>query len=99
MKDLKEENNVIKEKIIQLENKCKKNTEEIKELKKEINKFKDTNNLLSTILINNEEKNLITNWINPNSTIKYQLLYKASIDGDLMDTFHKKCDNKGPTLL
>ena len=99
VKDLKEENNVLKEKINQLENKCEKNTEEIKELKKEINKFKETNNLLSTILINNEEKNLITNWINPNSPIKYQLLYKASIDGDLMNTFHKKCDNKGPTLI
>ena len=30
---------------------------------------------------------------------KFKLLYKLSLDGDSIETFHKKCDNKGPTLI
>ena len=31
--------------------------------------------------------------------IKYKLLYKASVDGDLSSTFHTKCDNISNTLV
>jgi len=30
---------------------------------------------------------------------KFSLLYKGSRDGFIVDTFHEKCDNKGPTLV
>ena len=101
IKELKEENNNLKEKIKDLENKNIKYEEEIKQLKIKIEEKNNNNNnyILSSDLINKEEINLISNWIKPNSKIIFKLLYKASIDGDLMSTFHSKCDNKGPTLI
>jgi len=50
-------------------------------------------------IITKEEKELISNWINPVLKIKYQILYRASEDGDIMKNFHNYIDNKGPTLL
>ena len=53
----------------------------------------------SQIIKNN--RNYIDNiikWINKNTKIKTELLYRKSRDGDLIDTFHKLCDNKGNTL-
>ena len=50
-------------------------------------------------IITKEEEQLISNWINPVLQIKYQILYRASEDGDIMKTFHNYIDNKGPTLL
>ena len=41
----------------------------------------------------------IINWINKNNKIKTKLLYRKSIDGDSIDTFHKLCDNQGNTLI
>ena len=41
----------------------------------------------------------IKNWINSKNSIKAKLLYRKSIDGDSYETFHKLCDNKGPTLI
>ena len=70
----------------------------LKDLQEQIDDIND-NSFYSTIILNNEEKNLISNWIKPNTKIKYKLLFRASQDGDLMDTFHEKCDNKGPTLV
>ena len=48
---------------------------------------------------NNDYKKILKNWINPNKKIKAELLYRLSRDGDLYQTFHNKCDNKGPTLV
>ena len=45
-----------------------------------------------------KELNLISNWINPNDSLEYILLYRASSDGDDAKTFHKLCDLKNPTL-
>jgi hypothetical protein len=53
----------------------------------------------STILKSKEEILKIEEWINPNKKIKFNLLYKASIDGDSIIKFHEKCDNKGATLI
>ena len=36
-------------------------------------------------------------WL-PYSNPKLELLYKASTDGFRGETFHEKCDLKGPTL-
>ena len=49
-------------------------------------------------IINKNDFKLISSWINKN-VIKYELLYKATVDGDSIDDFIKKCENKGPTLL
>ena len=53
----------------------------------------------SEIIKNNKNYiDSIIKWINKNSKIKTQLLYRKSKDGDSIDTFHKLCDNKGSTL-
>ena len=57
-------------------------------------------NLDSKIINENEKYNItLKNWINPNLTIKAQLLYRASRDGEEYSTFHKLCDNQGPTIV
>ena len=42
---------------------------------------------------------MISNWIKPNSKIKYNLLYQISRDGDNISTFYNKVKNKYPTLI
>ncbi len=70
----------------------------LKYLKDQIDEIND-NSFYSSILTSIDEKNMISNWINPFTKIKYKLLFRASQDGDSMETFHEKCDNKGPTLI
>ena len=41
---------------------------------------------------------MISNWIIPNRNISFELLFRASRDGDKTDTFHNKCDGKGNTI-
>ena len=56
--------------------------------------------ILSDSLIINKNKVFIESlisWINPENEITTNLLYRKSIDGDSYDTFHRLCDNKGPT--
>ena len=42
---------------------------------------------------------MISNWIKPNSNIKFTLLYQISKDGDNISTFYNKVNNKFPTLI
>ena len=53
------------------------------------------------IIENNNELNLLTNKICPeeNRKIQLNLLYKASVDSDKAEAFHKKCDNAESTLV
>ena len=54
----------------------------------------------SQIIKNNKNYiDSIIKWINKNSKIKTELLYRKSKDGDSIETFHKLCDNKGNTLI
>ena len=99
IKQLKEENVKLKEKINTLETyipyleEYKKKTEEKK------NKHMIKN--LDSLIINDNKKynTTLKNWINPNLNIKAKLLYRASRDGEEYETFHKLCDNKGPTIV
>ena len=53
----------------------------------------------SKIIANdNEKENMIREWINPNKNIQFQLLFLKSRDGSDCSSFHRNCDNKGPTL-
>ena len=57
---------------------------------------------LNDSLILEENKNYIENlknWINKEKEFKTQLLYRKTRDGDSYDSFHKKCDNQGATLV
>ena len=49
-------------------------------------------------IISSSDINMISNWINPNSTFIYTLLYKASKDGDSSRKFHSLCDYISPTI-
>ena len=102
--EINNQNNIIKNKDIrikELENKLKENLKkhenEIKLLKKEIEERK--NIFLESTIINNEQWNLIKNWINPNSEIKFNLIFKKSRDGSNVSDFHRYCDNKGKIIL
>ena len=55
---------------------------------------------MNSLIIDNDEEYYINlkNWINPNSDIKFKLLYRLSRDGKGFQTFHNLCDNKGITL-
>ena len=55
-------------------------------------------NMENSLIINKEQNSRIKDWINPIKNIKGELLYRLSRDGEKISTFHKLCDNKGPTL-
>ena len=62
--------------------------------------MKNSQKFLDGIIKNEEDKKLIFSWINPNTEkIKTNLIYSARLDGDDAQTFHKLCDNMGPTLV
>ena len=99
IEELKKENNELKNK----QEKAEKEIEEIKkitnEIKEEKERIKNNDLYKSTIIKDEEEIKLLSDWINENKEKKFKLLYKLSLDGDSIETFHKKCDNKGPTLI
>jgi surface protein len=83
----------------------KRNEENIKPLIEYKNKKNENliiNNLESIIIKENEEYNKrLKKWICPYKNIKMKgkLLYRLSKDGKEYETFHKKCDNRGETLI
>ena len=70
---------------------------ELKRTKKDkeeaaINSFKGTS------FLNEEEKKLISEWIDPKKIIKFYLLFATNKDGDSSSTFHYYCDGVFPTV-
>ena len=63
-----------------------------------IRKIKNKDSLIGDIIKNEEQYNLISDWIDRNKEFKFKLLYKGTIDGDTLDIFHNKCDNQGATI-
>ena len=51
----------------------------------------------SVILTTEEHRSVLSGWL-PQQDGKWQLLMRASQDGFQAQTFHSKCDNKGPTV-
>lgn len=41
---------------------------------------------------------MIKLWIDPNKSIKFELIYRATRDGFTSEAFHYHCNEKGPTL-
>ena len=112
IKKLQEEKNKSNNRINKLEEELNKSNNTIKKLEEESNKkikqleneINDIKNPLkifkeSKILKNKEEEIMISNWIKPNSKIKFTLLYQISRDGDNIITFYNKVKNKFPTLI
>lgn len=87
-----------------------KNSNHLLDLSKKFETLKKINELLdkeSYTLLNPKKYNLITTNedfkffsknINNNAKISYELLYKASIDGEAASVFHSLCDEKGASI-
>jgi len=76
---------------------------EIKSFLERIKKFGKINKpsflINSLIITKKDEVELINSWISPNKRFNYQLLYRATRDGDTDKEFHSKCDHKSPILI
>ena len=78
IKKLEEEKNETNNKIKQLEEEKNEINNKIKQLEEEINDIKYPFKLFkeSKIINNKDEEIMISNWIKPNSRIKFNLLFK-----------------------
>jgi len=52
-----------------------------------------------TSFLKDDEKKLISQWINPNKVIRFNMLFNTNIDGDSASTFHYNCDGIFPTVV
>ena len=52
----------------------------------------------SIILTNEEHQQSLKGWLPTALEGEWRLLFRASRDGFASQTFHSKCDNKGPTI-
>ena len=62
----------------------------------------DDTKLKSEILTDEGQQNLLLSWLPPHGDVRrrrLRLLFRASRDGFAANTFHDKCDNKGPTIV
>ena len=85
--NLQKENKELKEKIELFEKKSHKD-------KKEIAK----NSFNGSSFLEEEDKILISEWIDPNKIISFTLLFSTAKDGDSSNTFHYYCDGLFPTV-
>ena len=96
--------NILIDKISSLESENKSLKEDLKEIKEYIYEQKKEKErkkklkFVDSLIVKEDERKMICDWINPNVDIKTKLLYRVSRDGDGADIFHKYCDNKGPTI-
>ena len=98
IKELKKENLELKKEIEELKQ-WKQNTEN--ELKQYEQKTEIEQKIDSKIINSNEEINLLSNRLkknNQNKKVVFNLIYRASRDGDSPNDYHKKCDGKINTL-
>jgi len=59
----------------------------------------DNNKMIDSMIIkNNNELKMIKNWIKPNEKINFELLFRATRDGDSSKDFYSKCENSSPTI-
>jgi hypothetical protein len=98
IKELKKENLELKKEIEELKQ-WKQNTEN--ELKQYQQKIQIEQKIDSKIINSNDEINLLSNRLkknNENKKVVFNLIYRASRDGDSPNDYHKKCDGKINTL-
>ena len=98
IKELKKENLELKKEIEELKQ-WKQNTEN--ELKQYQQKIQIEQKIDSKIINSNEEINLLSNRLKKNiqnKKVVFNLIYRASRDGDSPNDYHKKCDGKINTL-
>ena len=67
----------------------------LKELKKDEIAIKS---FINSSFLQDDDKKLISKWINPNKVIKFNMLFNTELDGDSSSTFHYYCDGVFPTI-
>ena len=73
-----------------------KNKEEIEN---KYNNFMNIQRKMDSMIIKDENiVKMLKNWINPNDSINFELLYRGTKDGDSLNNFYLKCENKSPTI-
>ncbi len=96
-----EEINLIKKTIKEIK---EKNQEEINLIKNEFNLFKKNfeskpiNMFRNSNIVQSNEIELILSWFEK-KPISFDLLLDSKIDGDSMNAFYNKCENKYPTMI
>ena len=50
-------------------------------------------------ILNNEEKLLVSKWIDPKKIIRFNLIYNSSYEGFNYNYFHDYCDNTSPIVI
>ena len=68
-----------------------------KEKEEEEERFRTDNGFSNGTLLQSEQK-IQLNEFYGNTNQRWELIYKASRDGFAASTFHKRCNNKGPTM-
>ncbi|GBC07284.1 hypothetical protein RclHR1_07360007 [Rhizophagus clarus] len=69
-----------------------------KQLNMGIQSPRQSTNNIDSVIINQKHAAIFANWID-RKPCKFNLLYRASRDGNRNITFHEKCDNKGATII
>lgn len=63
------------------------------------NTIKVDHSMDSLIISKEDDINLLKEWISPKKNISFQLIYRATRDGDTKKDFHRMCDDKLPTIF
>ena len=71
-----------------------KNEELIKEEKIKLAK----ESFEGSVILNEEEKILLNEWVNPKKPLKFNLVFSTQKDGPSASTFHMHCDGVSPTI-
>ena len=72
------------------EKECEKEKENERKKNYEINK---------SDILNKNEVDLLLSWLEKKNPLNIKLLLDSKIDGDLIETFYKKCSEKFPTIV
>ena len=95
---LEKEINLVKKEKNELVQSLKDEKNKKKETKKE-NKIKAAKESFErTNILSNDEKVLLSEWIDPNKIFRFKMLYSTNIDGSSCSTFHYNCDGVFPTI-
>ena len=107
--DINTKVNALNQVILNLKEELKKINEQLnastKEKEKEIKLLKDQKNKLAkesfegTEILNEEEKILISGWIDEKKIFKFNLVYSTKKDGESASNFHYYCDGVSPTVV
>lgn len=63
------------------------------------NSIKEDTSMDSLIISKEDDINLLKEWISPKKNVSFQLIFRATRDGDTKKDFHRMCDDISPTIF